>query len=69
MFVSPVRDSSKETWYAVPNDLIGGWCIMTVDKPPSQCDWRGGELEIGWIMTKDDAIEIARLHNEFGYTG
>lgn len=23
-------------WYARRNDLIGGWCVMPVDEPPSQ---------------------------------
>lgn len=45
-------------WYVQPNDLIGGWCIMPVDAPPST-----GCVEIAGFISKDQALHIADLHN------
>ena len=56
-----------EIWYAVENDLVGGWCIMNVNKKPSQCDfrqaWNGGDRLVADFMRREDAVEIARVHN------
>lgn len=47
------------TWYAVPNDMIGGWMIRTIDKLPS--------IEPGYyiadFLTEEHAKEIVELHN------
>lgn len=52
-------------WYAHPDDLIGGWCIMSCDKPPSQVSPLGGsgEYMIASFMDEDDAKYIVALHN------
>jgi hypothetical protein len=50
-------------WYPVENDLIGGWSVMTVDKPPSQCDWSKGEIEVASFTGEAVARHIAELHN------
>lgn len=45
-------------WYAMPNDLIGGWCVMPVPKPPSE-----GYPEVGSFMAQRIAEHVASLHN------
>lgn len=57
------RNWDSVLWFAQPNDLIGGWCVMTVDKPPSQCDFRLGEIEVGCFMTEQTAKLVASTHN------
>ena len=47
-------------WFAQPNDLIGGWCAMTVDAPPSE----GIGLSVADFMTEAAARHIVALHNE-----
>lgn len=46
------------TWYAQPNDLIGGWCVMASDEPPSS-----GGPEVADFSTERLARHIAELHN------
>jgi hypothetical protein len=47
-------------WYAVENDLIGGWCIMPIDAPPSS-----GIPDIGDFLTQEIAQHVVDLHNEW----
>jgi hypothetical protein len=47
-------------WYAQPNDLIGGWCVMPADEPPS-----GGLPEVADFLTQEAAEHIALLHNQW----
>lgn len=50
-------------WYAVTDDLIGGYSIATVNKPESQIDvWRE-EFTVGTFMTLAAAQHIAKVHN------
>lgn len=53
-------------WYAVVNDVIGGWAICNVDKPCSQqsINPEDGEIEIADFIQEDVARYIVRLHNE-----
>lgn len=46
-------------WYVQEDDLIGGWCITVVDKPPS-----AGAIEVGSFLGEDTARHIADLHNK-----
>jgi hypothetical protein len=46
------------TWYAQPNDLIGGHCVMPVDQPPSS-----GHPEAADFCHELVAVHIAELHN------
>jgi hypothetical protein len=48
------------TWYARPNDLIGGWCVMPADEPPSS-----GPPEVASFASETVAQHIADLHNEW----
>lgn len=41
-------------WFAQPNDLIGGWCVRTVDAPPSE-----GAGEVADFIREEDARFIA----------
>lgn len=54
-----------ETWYAHPNDLIGGWSVMNRDHPPSglnrHVDPDG--REVATFMSEADARRIVELHN------
>lgn len=50
-------------WFAVVNDLIGGWAVSHVDKPLSQQDWEQGEGEIADFCTEAVARHIVDLHN------
>lgn len=47
-------------WYVRENDLIGGWCVMPLDEPPSY-----GVAEVADFLTKECADHIAELHNEW----
>jgi hypothetical protein len=46
-------------WYAKPNDVIGGWCVMDIDDTPSH-----GRFEIADFTSQEIAEHIAKLHNE-----
>ena len=46
------------TWYARPDDLIGGWCVMPSDEPPSS-----GPPEVASFASETVAQHIADLHN------
>lgn len=52
------RDVLKIQWYAKPNDLIGGWCIMPVEEMPSQGCWTVGDF-----LSQGVAEHVASLHN------
>jgi hypothetical protein len=52
----------RETWYAHPNDLIGGWSVMRVDTTPGQVP-AGVRGEVANFISEVDAREIAWLHN------
>lgn len=45
-------------WYPQPDDLIGGWCVMPVDEPPS-----GGCFAVADFISQEIAEHIAELHN------
>lgn len=53
-----------QLWYLHEDDCIGGWSIMNVDKPPSQCDYKMGEHSIATFVNEDYAKEIVKLHND-----
>lgn len=46
-------------WYVQPNDLIGGWCIMPIDEPPSQ----GEAMIVADVISESLAREIVDAHN------
>lgn len=48
-------------WAAMPNDVIGGWCVMAGDIPPS----RAREPEVADFVTQEAAEHIAGLHNKW----
>ncbi len=51
-------------WYAVPNDLIGGWAVATDDVPPSEHSRENGIVAVADCMDEPTARHIAALHNE-----
>lgn len=54
-----------ERWYVQPNDLIGGWCVMNRDFPPSQLnrDADPDAREVGDFLGEDVARHVVALHN------
>lgn len=52
-------------WYAQPNDLIGGWAIMTGPQPPSAVTRENNLIEVGDFLSESLARHIADLHNEW----
>lgn len=54
-------------WYPVVNDLIGGWCVSTVDKPLSSLEHGQGYYIVAETTTLEAAQYIACLHNERQY--
>lgn len=51
-------DPMKAHWFAKPNDLIGGWCVMPVDAPPFS-----GVPEVADFASQEIAEHVADLHN------
>ena len=55
-----------ERWYAVPNVLIGGWCIVNRDVEDNGALGAGladGAREIGHFISEAVARHIVDLHN------
>lgn len=53
-------------WYAIRNDLIGGYAVGNRDAPVSAYDHHADDI-IADFMSEDDAKAIAALLNENGY--
>ncbi len=58
-------------FYAVENDLIGGWDVSMYDKPVSEHEFGEGgpavERTIGTFMDKASAVAVARSLNLMQY--
>jgi hypothetical protein len=52
--------STPAKWFAVENDLIGGWMIATADKPASE---QRGEYAVADFLTREDAEFLCVLRN------
>lgn len=48
----------QRKWFPQENDLIGGWCVMPVNEPPS-----GGCFSVADFISERTARYIAALHN------
>jgi hypothetical protein len=46
-------------WYAVANDMIGGWCVVSRHPAPPST----GNIEVASFIDELFAIHIAALHN------
>lgn len=46
-------------WFATPDDLVGGWCVRTVDAPPST----GRGRTVADFMRREDALLCAAARN------
>lgn len=55
-----------QRWWAMPNDIVGGWSICNAPKPPSMLDSRIGERELFMCIGADLAQHVVDLHN-MGY--
>lgn len=55
--------AEAELWYAHPNDLIGGWSVLTIDGPPSRLGPGPEGREVATFCSEEDARRIAALHN------
>lgn len=58
-------EMTDETWYAHPNDLIGGWSVLNRNHPPSRLNRATDPdgREVATFMSEADARRIAELHN------
>lgn len=54
-----VTDPLKATWFAKPDDNIGGWCVMTVDATPMEAE----RIPEANFLSEAVAKHIADLHN------
>ncbi len=52
-------DLTRYRWYVRANDLVGGFCVMATDAPPSQ-----SYMVVADMCGKPEAIRIVTLHNE-----
>lgn len=52
-----------ERWYVQHDDLIGGWCLTNVDRPPSTHDHTKGELIVASFLRFNDALWVATTHD------
>lgn len=51
------------TYYARPNDLIGGYCVTKYDKPLSEHDTTNGERPTLDFLDEDWAENLAMILN------
>lgn len=59
-----VTGGLRARWYAVVNDLIGGWSVATADKPVGDLCADAGEFEIADVAGGEVvALHIADAHN------
>jgi hypothetical protein len=54
----PVEAFMSARWWPMPNDLVGGWCVMAGPVPPSS-----GEPPVGDFLSEAVARHVADLHN------
>lgn len=59
------QDLLGQIWYAVENDLIGGWSLTNADRPCSQLVREDGEHEIASFVEERMARHMAAIHNGF----
>jgi hypothetical protein len=50
-------------WYAKPDDLIGGWCVMDIDETPRL----SGRPWVATFCSEQVARHIADLHNRWRF--
>lgn len=55
------NDLLAAKWYVQENDLIGGWCAMTSDDPPSE--QKG--FPVADFLTEEIAKHIVSVHNNW----
>jgi hypothetical protein len=58
-------DVMDARWYAMLDDMIGGWCVMNADKSPSESNFVSGEWQVVRFTSKGIAQHIANLHNDW----
>lgn len=57
-------DPLTQEWFAVPNDLIGGWCVVPArpDPPSTQSEH---QFLVADFCNEKTARHIAHLHNRW----
>jgi hypothetical protein len=60
-----MHEFMNRPWYAIIDDLIGGWAVATIDLPTSQIERRLSEefVVIDLCLDEDVARHVAELHN------
>jgi hypothetical protein len=63
-----MSDVLNERWYAHPDDLVGGWCVMNRDFPPSRLNRHTDPdgREVGNFLSEAIARHVVELHNAHG---
>lgn len=57
--------SGTGRWYVTVDDLVGGWCLLTVNLPGLHAhDYRVHGPVVAAFMDEQTAHHIAGLHNE-----
>lgn len=60
-----IQTNINKMWFALPNDVIGGWSVMNCNKPLSQVDPNKPEWEVASFASEEDAKHIVILHNSW----
>jgi len=56
-----IENELHKTWYAMPNPLIGGWCVMSTPLPPGDTPLP----EMADFCSEEVARHVAQLHNDW----
>jgi hypothetical protein len=52
-------------WYAKPDDLIGGWCVMRSDMTPQEFSlWIVDQKKLNPNMSHDEWLQLHREHGQ-----
>jgi len=62
---NPITDEEviHTYWYAVIDNLIGGWAVSNVNMPTADLNPYEGRFELGCFLAEYEARHIAELHN------
>lgn len=64
--VIPDEELIAQQWYAVPDVLIGGWCVINTDKPDNgDVDVDVEERQLGDFLSRAIAEHVVLLHNSW----
>lgn len=59
--IDATQDATDGPWFVTPEDLVGGWCVRTVDEPPST----GRGRTVADFMRREDALLCVAARNAY----